>query len=150
MPSYETLDIIADSYIPGLLLLAIYLLLKPLFKDRNYRVFFRRVLQLLSWVVITYGLRFLDNYYQLFPSVDLDYSTHTAAASLLCLFIVINLPKNPLATKLILAIGLSLFSYFGLMLYQQYHTLADIVSTLILVLSLTYASMKAIEVKLRK
>ncbi len=74
-------------------------------------------------VFMAYGLMFLDNRYKVWPALGLDYSTHTAVA----LGLVILLSFN--ATKLKALWCGSFAAYVLLMLYQRYHTIADIVTT---------------------
>lgn len=122
MPSYETLDAIADSYIPVLAFIA---LASPLLRTLQLR-WQLAGLQLLAFVhvaLVGYGLMLLDNYFHLWPAVGLDYSTHTALALGLVAALCFNLPK------LIVLWLISLVGYVLLMLYQEYHTLADILTT---------------------
>lgn len=126
--NYENLDTIADAYIP--LLLAIYLggLIRILYLDwPNYR---RSGLTLLfgsGSLLIAYGIMFLDNATGIWPSLGMDYSTHTAVAFALIFSISLLFPAKRLWLT-----G-SLVAYILLMLYQRYHSLADILSTLLIV-----------------
>lgn len=127
MLTYEQLDFIADSYIPILALASLA------FGIKQYKEALRRnLLCLPSSVGIAYGFMYIDALLQLWPSVGLDYSTHTAVA----LLFVVNLSfvsQRVLQT----AVG-SLIAYCGLMVYQRYHTVLDIISTIAVLLPLFY------------
>ena len=115
----HTLDQIADAYTPLLLLLA---LLDLVFRWRNNDKL--HSLKLMSAVVVVYGWMLADTRFQLWHSLGLDYSTHTAAA--LALVIVIALGKR-LTVKIPLAV--SLVVYGCLMRTLGYHTWADMLAT---------------------
>jgi hypothetical protein len=72
---------------------------------------------------VAYGFMFLDRRLNIWPAFGLDYSTHTAIALGLVIFLSFNMRK--LVT---FWIG-SLVSYVLLMWYQRYHTIADIATT---------------------
>jgi len=126
--TYETLDKIADSFIPAL---AIFALLATAFVSSNSQnwvkiVFFR--LTFLSILLgVAYGFMLLDNFYHIWPKLRLDYSTHAAVSLVLVLFLGLLMPKS------FLLWATSLVAYYGLMLYQEYHSLTDIVSTVFLI-----------------
>ena len=122
MPSYETLDTIADSYTPLLAIVSLALILTPLFKTQ-WRLAGWRLLTVVLVLSIAYGLMFIDGLFNLWPSFGLDYSTHTAVALVLVSFLATNKPR--LST---LWFG-SFVAYVLLMLYQGYHTVSDIVVT---------------------
>lgn len=123
MPSYETLDTIADAYTPLLALAALVLLMSPLFAQR-WQVLRVRISRLGAGALVAYGLMFLDNRLVIWPALGLDYSTHTAVALVLVMFLAAHSRKARLPG------WLSLFAYLLLMLYQRYHTVGDIASTL--------------------
>ncbi len=122
--SYDQLDKIADSYIPLLLILFLggfgrnAYLLWP-----NWRVPLFSFLYLIGLLVMAYGLMFFDNAVRLWPAFGLDYSTHTAVS----LSLVAALIR--LSPALGIWLLVSFVGYLGLMLYQQYHSLLDILST---------------------
>jgi hypothetical protein len=122
MSTYETLDAIADSYIPLLAVLVLLLLLREAALKHWCKLGAGLGLTLIG-LVITYGLMFLDMKLQIWPAFGLDYSTHTALAIVLTMLLV--LMTNAFTA---LWIGL-LLAYSALMLYQRYHTLEDIVVT---------------------
>jgi hypothetical protein len=122
MPSYETLDLIADAYIPLLAILSMSLIVISVFKS-HWQVAGLQVLALTFVLIISYGLMFLDNRFQIWPAFGLDYSTHTAVALSLVAFLSFNK-----SNRLIIWVG-SFIAYLLLMLYQRYHTFSDIVVT---------------------
>lgn len=122
--SYETLDSIADSYIPLLLILFLLGLAGKTYQLwPNHRAPLSSFFYLLGLLVIVYGLMFLDKAIRLWPALSLDYSTHTALA-LALVFSLCNL--FPKYWKWFVV---SILVYAGLMLYQQYHSVMDILST---------------------
>lgn len=122
MPSYETLDAIADAYTPLLALVSLTLIILPLFNLR-WQLAGVRLLTVTGVLLIAYGLMFLDGRFEIWSTFGLDYSTHTAVALGLTTFVAIN---NPKLTTIWFG---SLIAYVLLMLYQQYHTVADIAVT---------------------
>lgn len=129
--SYETLDTIADFYIPLLLILFFgglgrnAYLLWP-----NYRAPIFSFLYLVGLLVISYGLMFFDNAVRLWPAFGLDYSTHTAVALSLVFALCTVFARQ---WKWIAG---SMLGYAGLMLYQEYHSVMDILSTSLLISAL--------------
>lgn len=139
---YETLDKIADAYTP--LLLIVFLIGTGLNLKQywpNYLIAAGFIFRFLLLIAFSYGLMFLDNSVGIWPAIGLDYSTHTAVALALVICLVEIFPRFRW-----LSIG-SLLLYIGLMLYQQYHSLLDIVSTGVIVL-LFAISMRWVRVKL--
>lgn len=122
--SYETLDTIADAYTPLLLILFLIGLGVKLYQCwPNYRegvLYFGFLLVLL---IVSYGFMFIDKALGLWPAFGSDYSTHTAVALSLILALCVLAPQH---TKWLAG---SMFAYAGLMLYQQYHSVLDIIST---------------------
>lgn len=127
MLSYETLDAIADSYNPLLGIIALLILARTLVATR-WRLAGIQALQLIVMLGIAYGLKFLDGRFGIWRMFALDYSTHTATSVALVVFLAVN-------AKRFAAFWISsLLTYFGLMIYQQYHTVADILTTLLAVI----------------
>lgn len=122
MPSYATLDAIADAYTPLLALTCLVLLLRPL-HGLQWRVLGLRGASLAAGAFVAYGLMFLDNRLAIWPMAQLDYSTHTAVALVLAIFLSMYWPASRLLC------WVSLCAYGLLMLYQRYHSLADILTT---------------------
>lgn len=122
--SYETLDTIADAYTPLLLVLFLIGLGVKLYRCwPNYRegvLYFGFLLVLL---IVSYGFLFIDKVLGLWPAFGSDYSTHTAVALSLVFALCVLTPRY---TKWIAG---SMFAYAALMVYQQYHSVLDIVST---------------------
>jgi len=122
--SYKALDQIADAYIPLLaitLLLTVIILFFKMPEER--KVLGRTFIYSLLLVVISYGLMFLDKRFHLWPAADLDYSTHTAVSMALVI------PLCLLLRRYQVIFILSLVAYIALMLYQQYHSVPDILTT---------------------
>ncbi|WP_331347052.1 hypothetical protein [Cellvibrio sp. UBA7661] len=122
--SYEALDAIADTYIPLLLivfLLGVFGKTYRLWPD--YRGPLTGFLYFAGLLVIAYGLMFFDKAVGLWPTLGLDYSTHTAVA-LSLVFALCNIFPDRWRWLVV-----SMLAYAGLMLYQQYHSLLDIIST---------------------
>jgi len=122
MLTYQQLDVLADSYIPVLLVICLICLVME-----SIKLGFKRKLNescsLIIAIILVYMLMALDNHFRIWPSFGLDYSTHTA----LSLVFVIYLSSKSM--PLLVFSLLSFLFYVLLMLYQEYHTLADIIST---------------------
>ena len=123
--SYEQLDAIADAYIPLLGLLLLGFIARQLI-NKQYNKVARFSLHTLISLTLVDALMAFDNYFQLWPAVSLDYSTHTALA--LALIMLLSRATKIQVPWQVALVG-SFLAYAILMLYQQYHTIADIVST---------------------
>ena len=122
MLDYQTLDTIADAYTPLLAILSVAVIVGRAF-HRRWKLAYLNFSLFLTEGIISYGLMYLDRAFQLWPSVGLDYSTHTAVALVLVVFLTLTLPRYALFWSV------SLLCYLLLMLYQKYHSLSDIIST---------------------
>lgn len=122
MPTYETLDTIADSYTPLLAIISLTLIVVAPFKGQ-WRLAGLRLLTLSILLGIAYGLMFFDAQFSICSTVGLDYSTHTAVALVLAAFLAAN------ESRLTILWFSSLIVYVLLMLYQGYHTVSDIAVT---------------------
>lgn len=122
MFSYETLDAIADSYNPALALVSLAFIAAGVFRVQ-WRLAVLRLSAFIVIVLVAYGLMFLDRRFNIWPSFGLDYSTHTAVALGLVLFLSFSAPRWAVIWIC------SFISYMLLMLYQRYHTIADIATT---------------------
>ena len=143
--SYETLDAIADSYTPGLLLLLIAGFIVTLYKSwPNYSSVFSHVYFFMGTLLFSYGLIFIVNAFLLWPSLGLDYSTHTAVALSLVFALCTCFPSR---WKFF---ALSMFAYAVLMVYQQYHSVSDIVSTSAAISLFSFVSFKVLFKKRRR
>lgn len=123
--NYQQLDAIADAYIPLLGLLVLGFIARQIL-NKQYRTAARFSLQTLVSVALVYALMALDNYFLIWPTVSLDYSTHTALSLALVMLLT---QGSTFQVRWQVALGVSFLAYAILMLYQQYHTIADIVST---------------------
>lgn len=122
MFSYEFLDKMADAYTPLLGIVWLALVARSAI-SRRWRQGFWRLAFGLSALAIAYALMWADNASRWWPSMGLDYSTHAAVA--LALATAIGASSHWLRLPVILTV----LAYFVLMLYQRYHTIADIAST---------------------
>ncbi len=129
---YETLDTIADSYIPILFLG--YIVYSTLYWRAGDRL---AALKGLLGVMTCYVIMWIDTLFHLWPRLGLDYSTHTAVA---CAFIIFHLHKRLLSTKAAVACMLSFMGYLILMRYQNYHSFMDMFATLLIVVPLIVAT----------
>ena len=126
--SYESLDRIADSYIPFLSLIALGSIIFPVNFSKS--VFLRisvNFLFLIGLVLLVYILMYIDSCFGVFTYFGLDYSTHTALSMVLSCFLSWCHRKY-----WVYFIGVFLI-YLMLMLYQAYHTVEDIVFTIAVV-----------------
>ncbi|MFC1337537.1 MAG: hypothetical protein G8D89_18330 [gamma proteobacterium symbiont of Clathrolucina costata] len=125
MTPYEIIDAICDAINPILFFTTVALLIRALLR-KEYKKAMIGGGFLISGLLLVYGIMFLDNRMVVWESVGGDYSTHTAFAVAVLLSINLAIGKGK-ALLSILAI------YILLMLYQQYHSLFDIVTTVIVV-----------------
>ncbi|HOY21910.1 MAG TPA: hypothetical protein PK002_02095 [Cellvibrio sp.] len=115
----NSLDQIADAYTPLLLVIALLdLVLRWRDGDKLHS------LKLSYAVAVVYGWMFTDNRFQLWHSLGLDYSTHTAASLALVICIAV---RKRLAVKIVL--GSSLVLYGCLMSLLSYHSWPDMLAT---------------------
>lgn len=122
--SYETLDTIADAYTPLLLILFLVSFGVKLYQRwPNYREPILHFGFLLMLLIASYGLMFIDKALGLWPAFGSDYSTHTAVALSLVFSLCVLTPRQ---AKWLAG---SMLAYAALVLYQQYHSVLDIVST---------------------
>jgi hypothetical protein len=122
MPNYETLDRVADSYIPLLAIVSLGSIVVAAVKA-EWRMAGLRLLTIGALLAIAYGLMLVDRRLSIWSRFGLDYSTHTAVALVLVAFLAASKPRlSPVWWS-------SLIAYVLLMLYQGYHTLSDIIVT---------------------
>ncbi len=126
MLDYQILDTIADAYTPLLGLIALACLAKSAFQAK-WKLLATQTTLLFAGIVIVYGLQYIDEQLHLWSSISLDYSTHTAIALVLNVFILVLIKKYWLAISAVFVF------YLLLMLYQGYHGVADIVSTMLVI-----------------
>jgi hypothetical protein len=126
MLSYEQLDNIADAYNPSLLI--IYLIVVCFFFYKHKKLSIVLFVQGFLGLLLTYTILYIDNTLALWPSAEMDYSTHSAFALALIFPLVLN------KIKFNLGLIFSFCIYAALMLYQNYHSIMDIVSSTIVFL----------------
>ena len=80
---------------------------------------------LLLSILISYSLMFADNYWQWWPRLALDYSTHTAIAFSL------QLTTHQVLVKQRLVSWLAYFVYLWLMWRLNYHSVMDMLTTML-------------------
>ena len=136
MLTYEQWDAIADSYIPLLALLCLLDLVIHI-KSRGLKTSIKILMATFVGVIFIYAMMFLDQALHIWPSFSvnsqvLDYSTHTALA---WAFLVQLMFINKTACYVSIT---STVLYGLLMLFQNYHSLADIVTTTLAVLPILY------------
>lgn len=120
----ELLVHIADVYTPLLLALALGVAtVSVLNRQPWYWV------RLLVSALLVYGVMFADNYWHWWSGAELDYSTHTAAALALVVFIAVGVKSRSVRMLL----GASLLAYGELMFYLGYHSWADMSSTALVI-----------------
>ncbi|MFC1749981.1 hypothetical protein ACFL2V_14370 [Pseudomonadota bacterium] len=126
MTTFEKLDAIADTYSPLLLLILLFYVVSAAYK-KNWLELELLLFSSVLGLGVVYGLMFLDKAVIIWERIGLDYSTHTAFA--VCLvFVLAKITRR--FTKSLIA---SLVLYVLLMLYQKYHTLADVVTTALVI-----------------
>jgi TRAP-type uncharacterized transport system fused permease subunit len=131
MLSNDQLDAIADAVDPLLLLLTLAL---PVLASPRLSWWQRIWFYLAAGIGIgnVYLWRWLDEIYRLWPSVGLDYSTHTALAVTLIVSLA-ELRRRWLCWLLPL-----LFAYAILMRYLNYHSFMDVFTTTAVIVPFTY------------
>jgi hypothetical protein len=117
------LAFVADCYTPILLLLAIVKIVRE-WKGGNKSYCVRFICA----AAVVYGWMYVDQYFQLWASFNLDYSTHTAAA--LALVVFVSLGKSNSYKWLLTG---SLVTYGYLMYLLNYHSWIDMLTTILVV-----------------
>lgn len=144
--SFQQWDVIADSYIPVLALLsaihlALYFLQGTQFCKGFIFEYLKHSLLRLACIILcliwVYGLMFLDHALNIWPSFNynghiLDYSTHTALAWVFSSYLFFAYQKHFKWIAGLIVMSMAL--YLGLMKYQNYHTVADMLTTSLVVL----------------
>jgi hypothetical protein len=119
--TYRILDAVADSFDPLLALVALAIPL--LHKPRNLRATIAYYVSAGAAIGFVYLVRALDIRYQFWPSLGLDYSTHSAFAASLVVSI------GAFHRRWLAALACAAIAYFALELFMRYHGLADIASS---------------------
>ena len=135
MLSYQQIDIIADGFIPLLLLLYISNIIINFIHRRRCTAISQLTIFLLG-IAYVYAIYWLDKLFNLWILFSLDYSTHTALALMLSVFLFDAIKR------LRYWIALLFVTYLLIMLYQQYHSVQDIVSTMIVILPVSVLLLK--------
>lgn len=125
MTQHEVLDKIADSYNPTLFL--VYLVFAVLHFRNGDKM---SALKGFLGIVVCYVVLFIDTKLGIWKSVEMDFSTHSAVALALVFF---HLHKRRVNEVAFIGFSCSLLIYYLLELYQEYHTVADIVSTCVVI-----------------
>ena len=131
MLTYQQWDAIADSYLPFLLVLSLIFLFKTFWRKKFNQGAIEFASLFLGTVSI-YSIMFIDNSLRIWPSFNSDYSTHTALA-LVFIFYLCQKHKMALVGSIV-----SMCAYIVLMMYQEYHTFLDIITTSLVVLPVLY------------
>ncbi len=125
------MGIVADIYIPLIILL---IAIELIFDDKSLAVikksFKFRLLLLIFMLCSAFGFMAIDSTIKLWPKLGLDYSTHSAVALVLVLFLYLLKPK------FCIYYIASLLLYFWLMVLLQYHSVLDVFSTVLIILPL--------------
>jgi len=131
MSLYEKLDIIADSYNPILLILSIVIILVNIKRNRKVYAFYEFVL-LTVLISLVYLFQAIDNRLSIWSSFGCNYSTHTAFSLAIVFFVLFK------GIKTKAYIVTSFVFYIALMLFQKYHTIIDILTTIAAISPLMY------------
>jgi len=129
MTLYEKLDVIADSYNPILLLISLVMIMLS-FKSKGKNYAFYEAVLLITLMLLVYGFQFIDKQLNIWSSLGLDYSTHTAFSVAIVFFVLFKDIK--------IYIIISFICYIALMLFQKYHTISDILTTVLAISPLMY------------
>lgn len=124
MTNYEVLDLVADSYnrVLGLLWLATMAIAMW---QRAWRCTLYRAIFGTALVSVARLLEIADWYSGAFPGAGLDYSSHTAIALGMVVYLAVVWKQHWIWW------WTSMACYLGLVLYQRYHTLDDVIVTAI-------------------
>jgi hypothetical protein len=117
----ELLSKVADYYLPFLLLVTLGV--GSLEIMRGYRWFW---VKLFASAILVFGVMLLDHYLRLWSTLGLDYSTHSAIALALVVFVGAGL-QSRIGWVFLFT---SLLAYLELMFYLEYHSWGDMGSTL--------------------
>tara|TARA_B110000881_G_C18596717_1_gene531959 strand:+ start:676 stop:1125 length:450 start_codon:yes stop_codon:yes gene_type:complete len=148
--TFHQLAFIADLYIPLLALFTLFSLfginisVKKKGKTRRPTVHLKaKLFALISCILVTYLVMFIDHALGIWPSFSADYSTHTALALVFVSYFMMQ-------GKLVFCLALcSLLLYCSLMNVQKYHTWLDMMSTIVVLMPLFYYFHKKSEVNFK-
>lgn len=122
MIAYEVIDAICDAVNPALFIVAIGIAGFHCLK-KNYKYSLFVGMAILYGLFVTYGILLIDTKIHLWKRMGMDYSTHTAFAFSMCFVIAVFLRKPMLMSTVFIG-------YILAMVYQKYHTVADIFTTI--------------------
>jgi hypothetical protein len=127
--TYQQLDAIADGINPILAVLTLILpfSIRPASPYTRGLFFFGTAISM----VAMYAIGWLDKLLGIWAALQLDFSSHTGFAA------VILVSLSIWNRKLVLPSVVILLSYVALMLYQKYHSVADILTTAVIIIPLT-------------
>jgi len=131
MLTYEQWDTIADVYIPSLALIY-FMLIGYTIYQRQYGLALTYFVMTLLCSVVVYSLMFIDNAMHIWPRFNLDYSTHTALALVFVQSIWQVISNVKIFTKIFLI--LSFVSYLLLMKWMAYHSVRDMLTTILVLI----------------
>lgn len=137
---YETIDLICDSTNPVLFLWAVALIVFSIYK--KYRKRTSAIIYFVFGLISVYGLQYVDSRFGLWSTYQLDYSTHSAFALVMATTIA-SILTRAWVPFIVFAI------YESLVLYQKYHSVLDVITTLIVVAFLLFF-LRVISSKLTK
>ena len=138
MTTFEKLDFVADSVNPILMVIAIIITIITGVKQ-GLRIGTVNISYLLLSIISVYAISGIDYKFKLWSSFNLDYSTHTALALSSTLFLIKT------HRSLLVAWLFILLMYFILMVYQGYHSVLDIVTTTIVLVSALFFVYRALD-----
>ncbi len=130
--TYRVLDAVADSFNP---LLAIVALAIPFVRTpRILRATIAYYLSTGAAIGFVYLVRAIDDYYRIWSSFGLDYSTHSAFAA--SLVVSVGAFHRRWLAPLVIAVLL----YFTLELIMRYHGILDILTSTALATAVVFAA----------
>jgi hypothetical protein len=129
----KSLAIICDLYNPLLLIISLFLIYKQ-------KAILQSIVFFLWIIIVAYVLMFIDIKFGLWKMFSLDYSTHTATAVGMIVFIG-ALIKMPLRIAMLV---FSLVLYAVLMKVLGYHGYLDVITTTMVVVPLVLIGFKFI------
>lgn len=127
--TYEQLDSIADAYTPLLFLICGVQAFFSYTWDKNHIA----AVHLSLGILTAYLVMLADNLTGIWFSLGLDYSTHSAVALALVFYLSMQWGRS---TYRLCWLVSSLVAYYALEIYQQYHSVLDILTTVAVLLPL--------------
>jgi len=125
MSQYQFIEAICDAFGPGLSVCVLVLIIRSVV-HRQFHVAALTFAFLTVGMVLVYSIKYMDDKYRIWAYFGLDYSTHTAFVLAVC--VAISVILNAYKSLVLLVIVYAL-----LLLYQEYHTLGDISTTIVVI-----------------